>query len=219
MVDYCELCGEKDRLFEAITEDGVKNSCRRCLRMNNYPIIQKATVEQIKAEHRFYGNKESQNNREKKVDPETEALDEELEDIILTKVKKKDYSDLVDNFHWTIQQGRRMKKLSPKQLSELIAEPEILISMAEKGELPEGYEKFISKLEQFLGVQLRKNFKKIDGISEKGFDINKADLTSVTTGDLLKLKKERTIGDFYEDEDEIGDEIEIIDIDDENQKF
>ena len=109
-----------------------------------------------------------------------------------------------------------MKKLSHKQLSEFIAEPEVLVSMAEKGELPEGYEKFISKLEQFLGVRLRKNFKKIDGISEKGFDINKADLTSVTTGDLLKLKKERIIGDFYEDENE--DEIEIIDIDD-NQKF
>jgi len=217
MVDYCELCGEKDRLFETITEDGVKSSCRRCLRMNNYPIIQKATVEQIKAEHRFYGNKElTQKNKERKVDPETEALDEELENIIVNKAKKKDYSELVDNFHWVIQQGRRMKKLSHKQLSEFIAEPEVLVSMAEKGELPEGYEKFISKLEQFLGVRLRKNFKKIDGISEKGFDINKADLTSVTTGDLLKLKKERIIGDFYEDENE--DEIEIIDIDD-NQKF
>jgi len=208
MVEYCEMCDEKDRLFEAITGEGVKLVCRRCLRMNNYPIIQKANAEQIRYEHLFSGYKEAKPiSHEKKVkDKETEALENDLKKIVLEKISKKDYEDLVENFHWHIQHSRRMKKLSQKQLAEAIAEPEVIISMAEKGELPDDYEKIISKLEQYFKLRIRKNSKKVDGISDEGFNIRKADLTSVTIGDLKKAK---------ESEEDEGDGIEIISFEEE----
>ena len=122
-----------------------------------------------------------------------------------------DLADLVENFHWVIQQGRRMKKVSPKQLAEQIAEPEILIASAEKGKLPKDYDKLVSKLEQFLGVQIRKKSNKPDSYSKNVFDIKKTDLTSVTTTDLKKFKEERKTDNLVE---ENGD-IEIISFEDE----
>lgn len=212
MDGYCDNCSEGQRLFEAVTSEGLKNLCRRCLRLGNYPIIEKASSEQFKNQHRFYGNVEATPiPNEKKVDPELQKIDEELENIVLSKIKPGNYEDLIDNFHWTIQHARRMKKISTKQLSEHVAEPEALIVSAEKGELPGDYDKLISKLEQFLGVKIRKESKNIYGISNNKFDITKADLTSVKTSDLMKLKPDREIRNLGED-----DEIEIISFEEED---
>ena len=66
------------------------------------------------------------------------------------------YGDLVDNFHWHIQHGRRLKKVSQKQLSEMIAEKEEIVVLAEQGKLPEDYNKLVNKLEQFLNIRIKK---------------------------------------------------------------
>jgi ribosome-binding protein aMBF1 (putative translation factor) len=207
-MEDCELCGEEDRLFEAVTGEGVKSLCRRCLRVNNYPIIERANAEQMRNEHRFSGNKEATPIPPKKKSPDLEKLDEELENIVLSKVNLRDYDDLVDNFHWHLQKARRMKKISQKQLGDQIAEPEVIIASAERGELPSDYDKLISKLEQFLHVTIRKNPKRVDGFSRGEFDIKKADWSSVRTGDLRKVE-EREIKTLDED-----DEIEIISFED-----
>ena len=239
MDSYCENCGDEERLFEAVTSEGVKSLCRRCLRLGNYPIIEKANSEQMRNQQRLYRNTETisipDNHHPAKVSKtevpkpfkreflsgysssklskkeETEKVDKELEGMVLNRVSAGNYADLVENFHWVIQQGRRIKKVSPKQLAEQIAEPEILIASAEKGKLPKDYDKLVSKLEQFLGVQIRKKSNKPDSYSKNVFDIKKTDLTSVTTTDLKKFKEERKTDNLVE---ENGD-IEIISFEDE----
>tara|TARA_Y100000310_G_scaffold303044_1_gene340997 strand:- start:915 stop:1547 length:633 start_codon:yes stop_codon:yes gene_type:complete len=210
MDSYCGNCGDEDRLFEAVTGEGVKSLCRRCLRLGNYPIIEKSSVEQSREESRFFGNREATPIPTfKEKDPETEKIDEELEGMVLERVEAREYEDLVDNFHWVVRQGRRAKKLSLKQLSEHVAEPEILIVSMEKGELPKDYDKLVSKVEQFLGVRIRKNPVKVNGFSSEGFDIRKADLTSVKTSELRVARETPKMKDD-------SDGIEIISFEDED---
>ncbi|MEM3113279.1 MAG: hypothetical protein QXI33_02535 [Candidatus Pacearchaeota archaeon] len=187
MISNCQLCGREEKLVEAISSNEIVEICEKCAIKNSFPIIKKPTIEQIRKESRFYSpNTKSIVLPKKRFDPETEKVNNELKSIVAANIKKGSYDDLVDNFHWKIQQGRRMRKLSQKQLGEHIAEPEIIISMAEKGELPENYSKFIIKLEQYLGVQLRKN---PDKRFSKELDIKKIDLSSVTTSDLKKMSE------------------------------
>tara|TARA_Y100000310_G_scaffold337781_1_gene425766 strand:+ start:301 stop:993 length:693 start_codon:yes stop_codon:yes gene_type:complete len=226
MENYCENCGEEQRLFEAVTGEGVKSLCRRCLRLGNYPIIEKGSVEQSRNEHRFFGAKEAtpipnfkEESLKRKVskerDEETVKVDEELEGIVLRKVEVREYEDLIDNFHWVVRQGRRAKKISAKQFSEQIAEPEVLIVAMERGELPKEHDKLVSKVEQFLGITIRKNPVRVDGFSRGEFDIRKADLSSVRTADL-KVGEDRKVEGDVGVSVEGGDDIEIISFEDED---
>lgn len=190
MINYCEICGEENRLFEAVTSEGVKFVCRRCLRTNNFPLITKADLEQIKSETMYYVNKfheEIKSLDKKNIDPETEKFNKELGSIVSQKLKKGVYSDLVDNFHWHLQQGRRHKKISQKQLADAIAESEILVAGAERGELSDDYDKLISKLEQFLGITIRKSPKKTDN---SNIELKKLDFSKFSLNDLKKLSEE-----------------------------
>jgi ribosome-binding protein aMBF1 (putative translation factor) len=224
MESYCGNCGEEERLFEAVTGEGVKNLCRRCLRLGNYPIIEKENAEQTRNEHRFFGakeatpipnfKKESLKKVSKERDEETVKVDEELEGIVLRKIEIGEYDDLIDNFHWIVRQGRRAKKISAKQFSEQIAEPEVLIVAMERGELPKDYDKLVSKVEQFLGVRIRKNPVRVDGFSGGEFNIRKADLSSVRTGEL-RVEDKKVEGDVGVSV-EGGDDIDIISFEDED---
>ncbi len=194
MIDYCEICGEQTRLYEAITNDGVKPVCRRCLRSNNFPLIIKASLEQIKNESRYYVDKfheeiKSLDKKDKDINHETKEINKQLSNIISQKLKKGDYLELVDNFHWHIQQGRRRKKISQKQLADAIAESEILVAGAENGELSDDHDKLISKLEQFLAIILRKNPDK-HKISSN-IELKKLDFSKFSLNDLKKLKEEK----------------------------
>lgn len=213
MEGNCLLCGEKSRLFEAIDSDEIKEMCALCVRKNNLPIIRKATSEQIQKENRFISVRERLSKDVKKeIIPETEKLNERLKTIVEEKIKSGSYEDLIDNFHWIIQHTRRRKKLSQKQLAEAIAEPEVLVSMAEKAQLPDDYERVISKLEQFLSIKIRKNQEKITGIEKGEFDIKKANLFDVTTTDLKNLELSKETEELKGDEVE-SDEIELIEED------
>ncbi len=113
----CPLCGLNSKLVEAIGESEIVEVCERCAIKNSFPVINKPSIDQIRKESRFYSpNTNSIVKSVRKIDPETEKVNHELKSIVATHVKKGDYNDLVDNFHWNIQQGRRLKKLSQKQL-------------------------------------------------------------------------------------------------------
>ncbi|MEM3074609.1 MAG: hypothetical protein QW727_01555 [Candidatus Pacearchaeota archaeon] len=197
MIGECKICGEEERLFEAITEEGIKSVCRLCLRSNNLPLVKKLDIEQIKDENKFYKTgdeiikRDSNKNIKNYPDDEMKKSNEELKKIIQKKNEAKNYEDLIDNFHWHIQQGRRRKKLSQKQLAEAIAEPEVIIEMVEKRNLPDNYDKIINKFEQFLGIKLRKEKKNYTGISDGIFNIDKVNLNEFTTTDLKKLNEEK----------------------------
>lgn len=182
MEGKCSLCNLRGELLEVITGDGIVGVCIKCADKNKFPLVKKPK------------------------EPEKDS-DKELKSIVARGIRKRDYSNLVDNFHWHIQQARRFKKISQKQLGEAIAEPEIIIAMAEKGELPEDYEKIIVKMEQFLSVHLFKE-KKSAGygwIADEGVDIKKAEINQITVGDLKKIHEEK-FGEVDDEKDEEQDE-------------
>jgi len=64
--------------------------------------------------------------------------------------------DLVDNFHWKISRTRRQKSISRKQLAEMMGESEKTVKMLENGLLPSDDFVVINKVEDALGIRLRK---------------------------------------------------------------
>src|SRR3989338_8804588 len=200
--EKCAVCGVGFDLVDAIDGHEIIKACSNCAEKSKFPIIQRPTTEQINRANKFYGVRDRLmvNRPELRVKKETPE-DKELKRVIAENAKLQKYEDLVDNFHWHIQQGRRMRKISQKQLAEMIAEPEAVVNMAEQGKLPEDYNRIISKLEQFLKVKLKKQEDKPANEeaeqnqeqSEGEFDIRKANFFKVTTG-YLKSLKEKMVG-------------------------
>jgi ribosome-binding protein aMBF1 (putative translation factor) len=191
-VEKCEICNESNELVDAIGSEKIIRVCRDCVEKNHLPIIEKPSDEQLSRLHKFYSkdfSKPPAPSLGKQKSPE----DLEIERTIRKTIQSGDFPDLIDNFHWHIQHGRRMKKLSQKQLAESIAEPELMIDMAEQGKLPENHDKLISKLEQFLKVKLKKEEKLPEIVEDseenpEEFDVKKANFFEVTTGYLKSLK-------------------------------
>lgn len=177
MFEKCFLCGKEDELVEAIGEAEIMRVCRVCADKNRLPIIPKPTAEQLSETNVRIGSGSVPAPAKK-----TE-VDVELEKIVVENVHDGPCDDLVDNYHWHIQHARRMKKISHKQLAELIAEPEIVVSMIEKAKLPKDYQRVVSKLEQFLGIVLFKVRPKVEGEVE----LDKVNPFEVTTSDLKKM--------------------------------
>ncbi len=65
--------------------------------------------------------------------------------------------DLVPNFQWEISKARRVKNISRKQLAFNVGVSEEEIKSIELGELPRDDFVLISKIESYLGINLRKN--------------------------------------------------------------
>ncbi len=219
--EKCAVCGVTFDLVDAIDGHEIIKACSRCAEKGKFPIIQRPTQEQINRASKFYGVRDRLmvNRPELKVRKETPE-DKELKRVIAESAKLQKYEDLVDNFHWHIQQGRRMKKISQKQLGEMIAEPEAVVSMAELGKLPEDYYRLITKFEQYLKVKLKKQEDKpvsdeqtTEEQAEDGeFDIKKANFFKVTTG-YLKSLKERMIGKQEAKEEKKEEQEKMIDDD------
>ena len=185
-----------------------------CARKNDWPLIRKPSEEQIKNEHRFVPlSVDKDFYKKKESDSETPKVEEELREIVSENITHGEYEDLVDNFHWHIQHARRLKKFSPKQLGEAVAEPEIIISMAEKAKLPKDYDKLVSKLEQFLGISIRKIPRRATGIYDKEFDIKKANLFDLTTTDLRNLQMIKEAQDSEKEREYEKEEIELVEED------
>jgi ribosome-binding protein aMBF1 (putative translation factor) len=186
MKEKCPICNIEEELVEVVGEEEITFVCKRCAEHNHFPIINKPSQEQIRESIKFRGVKERLREAMPGKPEERKKTDKELEGIVVKNLKKKDYPDLKDNFHWEIQHARRMKKLSQKQLAEYLAESEVIISMAEKGVLPENYTKLISKLEQFFGMDL---FKEKPKINPANFEIDKVNLSAITTDELKAMIK------------------------------
>src|SRR3989344_6888604 len=117
--------------------------------------------------------------------------------------------ELVDNFHWQVRVERKKKNLTRKQLAKLINESEENIKMLEAGFLPSNDFILINKIQQTLGINLRKDQKdftqsigdmmKKTTIAEKGGWISRKDIKE-------KKHPPQTQGDNFS-----GSDIEILD--------
>jgi ribosome-binding protein aMBF1 (putative translation factor) len=108
--------------------------------------------------------------------------------------------DLVENFHWEIVKRRRFKNMSMKELGDAIEASEDEMKMIEFGRLPRDDFIFVTKIENVLGINLRKERKE----------------DSITLADLQRLNEEKARKEIEKlqtpkDSGEIsGEEIEIV---------
>lgn len=219
----CFKCGALGvKLIEVISDGGIIMVCEKCASEENMPTINKgisnffvsqlpekkqtvydrlALISGVKADN---GIKQEQEFELKKI------VDKNYAKTISGKPAKRD--DLIDNFHWIIMRARRSKHITQLQMAKAILEPEQAIKMAEKGVLPQkGCERFIDKIENYLGIQILKRQNNYD-FSLK-FDLKQefAENPSfdpmisknLTIADLreLKIKKEQAILGKKEEEE------------------
>ena len=222
----CEVSGDKARLFDAVSEDGIVKICSKCLAEEDMPIIKRPTTEQLKEIERkpvVY----SKRRREELAGHQNINLDlmkqeSSLRDLVDKNIKKTDSKesrprpDLVDNFHWIIRRARKSKKITRKQAARDIGESELVIEMAERGILPEDDNRLVNKLENYLGIRIVKSGSKSvsGGISESfvgdkkslelGFDSSTA--RTLTISDLKEMREQGEAVDFEKPKD-FGEEI------------
>lgn len=181
----CYRCGrsrEEVRLLDAILNDEIVKICEDCSFRENIPIINKPTTSQLKESERPYTVKErlrrmaglyAEEKEEirkiaKKISDVTlddlwrRKKEKEMEEKYELSKKKTKPLFLIENFHWHVFMARIKKKLTRKQLAQLLSESETAIKMIENKEIPDDSLVLINKLEQFFGIKLKK-----EGIEEK----------------------------------------------------
>jgi len=111
-------------------------------------------------------------------------------------------SSLIDNFHWAIIAARKKLMLTRKHMAEAIHTSESDLKMLENGVLPSEDYILVNKVEQYLGINLRK-----DG-SSYGSNLN----SRVSAQKLVK-KEELKVEIIDEAEDLLGSDIDIVEED------
>jgi ribosome-binding protein aMBF1 (putative translation factor) len=226
-MDECFKCGvegEKVRLFDGISREGVVKICLDCLNSEDIPLIKKPTSSQLLDSERkttLNGIRESHHP----VKADMSERDMTLRDIVdknfekKIPVEKKPRSDMIEHFHWVLMRARRKKKLTQQQLAREIAEAEAAIKMAEQGILPEDDFRLVNKLESFLGVNIRKKKTREDFYEEaleerslpKRVDFDPKAPQNLTISDLQKMKREKEKNIFSKkevDEEKVEEDIE-----------
>ena len=223
LMEECFRCGvtkEETRLLDAISEEGIVKACRDCVEREDLPTIKKPSLDQLKESDErlsvreklsmmagIESRRDSKGNREYvKTSSEKKKDEYDLNDIIERNLERKKISKdslkklppekkLVENFHWKVMRGRRLKKMSKKQLGVDIGESETAINMVERGELPEDFERLIKKLEAYLRIRLFKNHER--SLKDKKSEAEvKFDLYST---------KNTKVGDLKQGEEGLGE--------------
>lgn len=172
----CGITGDKVRLFDAISDNGIVKICEKCAYEEDIPIIKKTSDFFLKSY-------------------ETRKSEDSLKKIINKSIsinEKKEFLDLIDNFHWIIMRARRLKHLTAEQLGKELGESEKTIKLAEKGFLPTNYQSFIRKIEEKLSIRIfkeeaRENMR--NQTRKLGFD--PLTTKSLTISDLQKMKRKK----------------------------
>ena len=204
----CGISGERARLFDVISSEGLVKMCEKCADEEGLPIVKKPTTYQLKEAERKRTTYErlakasgmDVNKEKKDFSKKVSQKDVSLRDLADKNFNKglgkgyKPRKDLIENFHWKIMRARRFKHLSKAKLAERIGESEAAIDMAEKGVLPEDDYRIINKLESFLGIKIiKKEYKEIAKKQKdsdlKNLDFSSSDTQNVRLADLRKAKK------------------------------
>lgn len=214
----CGVSGDIVRLFDAIYEGRMGSICERCSIIENIPIIKKPNASQLKESEkgirvydrmrRLAGMREIK--KEDTFFPEDKLG--ELEKHPELELPEKRQLNLIDFFHWEVMKNRRRKGLTQKQLAETLGESEVAISMIEKAKLPEGAERIIRKLEQFLQIRLRK-FSEVEKILEERkkfekpvlLDKDGMELEVIPEPELDEIKIKESERDLEEEAEEISE--------------
>jgi|WetSurMetagenome_2_1015567.scaffolds.fasta_scaffold167116_2 ribosome-binding protein aMBF1 (putative translation factor) len=163
----CFRCGvseDKAKIYTAISGRGIVKICEDCNRIEQLPIMNKPTDEQIlqsksprskSIQDRLNAMRGGDINKNKIMGGEVTLR--QLIDKKFSAQKPQAPSDLIPNFHWEIQRAKRLKKITREEFAKGIGESEISVRMIEQGILPSNDYKIINKIESFLGISLRKS--------------------------------------------------------------
>lgn len=217
----CGVSGDRALLFKAVSEKGVVKICRKCSFEESIPIIKhaKEEFEKTPTVHERLSKMAGVRPKEKPSE-DKEKLAKIANENFSKNVLEENPQGMVHNFHWIIMRQRRAKKLTQKQFAEEIEEAEEAIKMAEKGVLPKNDFVLINKIENHLGINIRKNTtrektfdKEIQKVKEnfsQSVEKDKIKFDEVTTktltiADLQEMKKKRE-QDIFEEETEFTEE-------------
>ena len=182
--DKCDTPESRVRLFDGVEGIDVVRICEDCAKLDGIPIIKKPSADQLREAEKPYTVYErlyrvaglpSQQPRHFNKDKEVH-LDDLKKRVPQFALSKPLSLKLVENFNWKIMRSRRGKRLSQKQLAELLFESEEAIKMLENGKIPENAEKLILKLEQYFQITLNlepKKEKKAEDIRFDKYTINR----------------------------------------------
>jgi ribosome-binding protein aMBF1 (putative translation factor) len=223
----CGVSGERVRLYDAVSDKGIVKICGECNAMENLPIIKRPTTDQIAESQRQKSVRDMLAGVNKTRLARREMSLRELVDKNLKERLARQPSDLIDNFHWTIQRARRNKKITREQFAKGIGESEATVRMLEQGILPNNDYKLINKVESYLGVGLKKqgssNLSEFQEKSQppKTLDFDRETTSRLKIADLREMKRRQEeskepIDSWEEKRNEFGDiEEEINEISDE----
>jgi len=215
----CSRCGRSSdyvKLIDTIDSNELVKICEECAMIESSVVIRRPSSEQLKNSEKPYSIRQRL-SRMAGVDEKPKQKEETsyLKDISLDKLRKpKDYKailnakldqakrrnqplNLIDNFNWHIMMARKDRKITRKQLADVIGESETSIKMIEENFLPDDALRIINKIEQYFGVNLRRGssgiFQKIsqDKEAEAPARVLKFDpqaSKNITIADLQKMK-------------------------------
>ncbi|MCF7910476.1 hypothetical protein K9L16_02280 [Candidatus Pacearchaeota archaeon] len=204
----CAKCGISETqtlLFDAISREGIKKMCNKCIKEENLPIMRRPNNFQVQEKE---PEKQTVYQRLSKIAKlrsdysptvETSKPNNELLKIAEKNFKEnleieENYDGLVEHYHWKMMRARRLKKITQKELAEKIKEPEEAIKIIELGKLPKGYFRIISKIEREIGVSLMTpDFREKMQNQGKKLDFDKRDYENMTIEDLRKMNKTRNL--------------------------
>jgi ribosome-binding protein aMBF1 (putative translation factor) len=157
-MDVCYKCGasgDKVVLRDAISNKGIVKICYDCACAERIPIIRKMTETQLAESQKQKSVRERLSGMSRNPLTQREVT---LRDIVDKKVKMNQVpTDLIENFHWTIQRIKRARRITREEFAKAIGESDATVRMIEQGYLPNNDYKIINKIESYLKVNLRKS--------------------------------------------------------------
>lgn len=202
----CYLCGASEEgafLYEGVSKEGFVHVCRKCYLRNEIPLVETKNLEKgfekkMSVRERLMNLSGMKRPKEDKSSIEKlgEAEEVTLKDLIEKNFKKdlpkdkKEYLDLIENFHWVIMRKRRMQKLTQEQFAKKIFEPLIVVEHLEKGILPKNYYNLIKKVESALGIGFFKE-QSLTRLDSNSLVSESKVSTGITISDLKGLHEEK----------------------------
>lgn len=192
-----------DRYVEAIVEGRIMRVPESYAREENLPIIKKSRMYELKERVAEISERKAReielDNKKKLLDNFQKPVDWKANHIT---------AELVENFHWQIIRARKNNNLSRKQLATMIHEPEAMVKAIEYGTLPANNFIIINKLQEALGIKLRKH--DMSHAPQNLIEIKSAPAAEPKAKDYSKMVEDKR-KNKHENHSVVGNEIEILD--------
>jgi ribosome-binding protein aMBF1 (putative translation factor) len=201
----CAICKRENdevTLFEGILKTEMIRICKECADTEGVPLVKKPSEDQLQKADERYSVRERMEIMSGIRDTTEISEDQTITQGNLAKLrtppKKQYHEDVLDNYYWEVNIARRRRKLSIKQLANLIKIDAKILQSIERGKIPENFNEIFLQLESFLGIKLLKNHQEKVNFT-RTVDEEKEILSSV---------KKKISGEDSSEEDALLEELE-----------